>query len=281
MKIFRALLCVLFSLSTFLFATGQEIKNPNGYIQLFQVSSDLPTASDKYIYENDTIKVTYYFWGNRGIMQISVFNKLNAPIYIDWKKSSMMSGVNTLVYGYEGLIKSDNAKLYKSYLHEGRSLGTMDYESDYQMGGGTSGKKKAETMTEVKAKGFYMSLRFHLVPNEFFKFETTATSVSEMRNDNAKQTTQVYEAKFDSANSPLKFSSLIVYSITKDFAVEKKIDNKFWVGMVREMDAKHFMGEKTGKTPEGYPIFKFPYRKSMNFYIEVDKKNAVAPRVGK
>lgn len=270
---YRGLVLILlsgfFSLNVF----GQDLKNASGYIQMYEVSSTIPTTNDKFFYENDTIKVTYYFWGNRGIMQISIFNKKDFPIFIDWNKSFLQNATDKLMYAYEANINPSNSKMYKAYLHEGRNLSSMDYEAQYQMG--EKDKKKVETVTEVKAKGFYMSLRFHLVIGDVYKFDESIAPVSETRSDNSRETTDVLQASFESTNSPLTFSSKLTYSTTKDFITESSITNAFWVSKVKEMDAKHFMGEKVGKTPEGFPIYKYPSRKSTHFYIEIEKKNSV------
>jgi hypothetical protein len=42
------------------------------------------------IHENDTIIITYSFWSNNGTVAFTFYNKLNEPIYIDWKKSSVI-----------------------------------------------------------------------------------------------------------------------------------------------------------------------------------------------
>jgi len=270
---YKGLILILFTVFSSLTLFGQDLKNANGYVQMFEVSSKIPTTSDKFFFENDTLKITYYFWGNRGIMQISIFNKKDFPIYIDWNKSSMLNNFDKLIYAYEANMTPENAKLYKAYLHEGRNLSSMDYEAQYQMG--EKEKKKVETVTEVKAKGFYMSLRYHLVSTYTYKFDENATPVAETRSDNSRETTDVFEAVFDSLNSPLKFSSKLAYSNTKEFLTQTTITNYFWVSKVKEMDAKHFMGEKIGKTPEGFPIYKYPSRKSTHFYVEIEKKNSI------
>lgn len=274
MRIFNRLIIALAAMIVSYSLSSQDIKNANGYVQLYHVNSKLAKTSEKYVFENDSIKVTYYFWGSRGIMQISIFNKIDAPIFIDWKKSFMQNNIdNKLIYSYETEMNAQNSKLYKMYVHEGRNLSSIDYEGNYQMG--IVEEKKIETITEIKSKGFYMSLRYNLLPREIYKFEPGSKFVSEVRNDDGRITTEVYETEFDDQSSPLKFNSTLAYSTSKDFATISTISNDFWVSKIREMDAKHFMGEKTGKTPEGFPIYKFPFRKSTSFYIEIDKKNSV------
>ena len=279
MKMYKGIILILFTVFSGLNLFGQDLKNANGYVQMFEVSSTIPTTNDKYFFENDTLKITYYFWGNKGLMQISIFNKKDFPIYIDWNKSVMQNNFDKLIYAYEANMTADNSKMYKAYLHEGRSLSSMDYEAQYQMG--EKEKKKVETITEVKAKGFYMSLRYHLTSTYTYKFDDNAVPVTETRSDNSRETTDIFEVVFDSVKSPLKFSSKITYSTTKDFIKESSITNSFWISKIREMDAKHFMGEKIGKTPEGFPIYKYPSRRSTHFYVEIEKKNSIVYKKSK
>ena len=43
-----------------------------------------------YEFENEDVKITYSFWEENGIMGFKIYNKTSKPIYIDWKKSSMI-----------------------------------------------------------------------------------------------------------------------------------------------------------------------------------------------
>ncbi len=55
------------------------------------VKSTISDETDSaYVFENDTIKITYNLWENRGQMSFAIYNKLNMPIFIDWKNSSFI-----------------------------------------------------------------------------------------------------------------------------------------------------------------------------------------------
>jgi hypothetical protein len=61
------------------------------YIQVFETSStNTVSENENWVFETDTVKVTYEFWMNKGVMAFTVFNKLDIPIYIDWKNSSFI-----------------------------------------------------------------------------------------------------------------------------------------------------------------------------------------------
>ena len=69
------------------------------YIQVMDTqTTNCKTESDTHYFENDSIKVTYNFWGLHGNMAFSVFNKTDKPLYVNWKNSSFI--VNGEKYDY-------------------------------------------------------------------------------------------------------------------------------------------------------------------------------------
>ena len=61
------------------------------YIQVFETTSvNVPIQDGRFVYEDDSVKVVYTFWKKKGLMAFDVFNKLDVPVYIDWKKSSFV-----------------------------------------------------------------------------------------------------------------------------------------------------------------------------------------------
>ncbi len=55
-------------------------------------SADIPKDKQKeFLWRNDTVSVTYRFSGEGGLMTVNVFNKLNQPLYINWKKSALIN----------------------------------------------------------------------------------------------------------------------------------------------------------------------------------------------
>jgi len=55
-------------------------------------STNCQTVEGFLNYENDTIRVAYIFWAEKGIMGLFIHNKLMKPLYIDWKKCSYITG---------------------------------------------------------------------------------------------------------------------------------------------------------------------------------------------
>jgi len=68
-------------------------------VQVYDTAATNCKITDGYwVYESDTIKVTYEFWGNKGVMSISIYNKIDRPIYIDWENSSFIHNDKKLDY---------------------------------------------------------------------------------------------------------------------------------------------------------------------------------------
>src|SRR3990170_4099458 len=69
------------------------------FIQVFDIGTTNTQLKDgNYVFENDTLKITYSFWASKGIMSFSIYNKLNKPVYIDWENSSVVYNDKTLNY---------------------------------------------------------------------------------------------------------------------------------------------------------------------------------------
>lgn len=52
-----------------------------------------------FVYENDSLWITHSFKGEDAPIQISVFNKLNVPLYVDWSRSALI--INDIAYSYD------------------------------------------------------------------------------------------------------------------------------------------------------------------------------------
>jgi hypothetical protein len=80
------LTCMLLSCSTY---------------QVNVLSSTNTTKDDKtgvFKFENDSVKITYSFYGNNAPVSIQVFNKLDKPLYVDWQRSAAIIGDDAVSY---------------------------------------------------------------------------------------------------------------------------------------------------------------------------------------
>lgn len=80
-------------------------------IYYFHTAADpnIKIEQSMYVYENDTIQIVYDFWTNCGKMSFTVYNKLNIPIFIDWKNSALIVNDNKNVYYVEMETRNGNS----------------------------------------------------------------------------------------------------------------------------------------------------------------------------
>lgn len=157
------------------------------------------------VFENDSIKITYKFWTLNGAMSFDIYNKLNIPVYFDWKKSAF--------------IPNDKMKSY--WQDETNTIG-VSASSAYYIYGGTFGgkiKSKSKSIREervgvVLPHSFISSNKYSLVPPKTtFPIKT-----------------------FNISNSPLRFRNYLTISIFEQFDKDVfYIDNEFFVQSVEKI----------------------------------------------
>ena len=85
---------------------------------VFYVKSNTKSNDSLFVFENDTIRITYHLWQNRGRMHFAIYNKLDVPIFLDWKNSSfIMNDVPKQYWEDETKTKSRNRITSFDYIY--------------------------------------------------------------------------------------------------------------------------------------------------------------------
>jgi len=245
------------------------------YIQVFETkTTNTISEGEYYVYENDTIKITYAFWTKKGIVSFAVYNKLNVPIYIDWKKSSYIDNSNKLNYWVDEEI-SKSALYYGSYFYDGPLL-KPGFTVSESIGSVSASKVKIERITFIPPRSNYYRSQFYLLPLDYYKFDLDIPPKEVVRNGKKKKKTKLYIDKFTKEDSPLVFRNFIAFSLTEDFNSEFYVDNEFYLSKMTEMDYRHF--KYLGKNKEGRQIYLRPYKKQTSFYLNVPQGKSIKSR---
>ena len=124
------------------------------HVQLFETkSTNSILENGLFVYETDTIKITYAFWADKGIISFSIYNKLENPIYIDWKKSAFIDNSNKLNYWVDEEINT-SISYNANYFYNGPLL-KAGYSISEGVGMEVSKKLKAERITFIPPKSDY------------------------------------------------------------------------------------------------------------------------------
>ncbi|MBS4027041.1 MAG: hypothetical protein KGZ58_00270 [Ignavibacteriales bacterium] len=247
------------------------------------------TENKYWLFDNDTVSIAYDFWSDGGVMYFMLTNKSEQPIYVDWKKSSLIVNAVKLDYWNDKEVtQSSSFSIYKSYQYEGVPLLRMLSQST--SGGGTNTVAtvtKEERITFVPPHSSIFNSSFILMPDYEYKLQKnrirTVDTIETYKvivnlgyqrvEETRERTSRFYEVSFDSNSSFFNFRNYITYSFDEKFSDERRIDNAFYISKVTEMDEEQFKQEKYRGIPsEGYD---FPYTSPDCFWIKVLPKNAV------
>ncbi len=241
------------------------------FVQVFDTNSTNTQLKDNYfIYETDSVKITYNFWSNKGVMSFAVYNKLDKPIYIDWKNSSFIYNDNKLNYWVEETESSNYSKYYGKYYYNGPLL-KPGVTSDGETYSNTH-TIKPERITFIPPKSNYYRSQFLLLPIDYFEFSNYDSSIVS-RNDKPKKQTTIYYKNYLYNNSPLRFRNYLAITLSENSQKFIFIDNEFYINSVKEIDKRHFNGKKIGNNQDYY--YENPFKRATLFYILTPKYKSI------
>jgi len=213
-------------------------------IQICEITpSTNEVKSEKfYYYENDTVKIKYSFWGESGgVIAFSFTNKLNIPLYIDWKKCSFVK--NGAKFNYW-----EDVRILKSTWFY---IGTFDLSNYTELQTAKTVSSKPERITFLAPKSTIIRV--------WDKMQTSqASGISKKGCDLAvngsSKTKKAKCQEYNSTNSFLTFRNFMTISTSEKFEKESYIDNEFYVSKIYQMESNSFEP--------------FWYRKPTSFFIK-------------
>jgi hypothetical protein len=257
------------------------------YVQVFETNTtNIKIKDEFYVFENDSLKITYSFWKQKGLMTFAIYNKLDKPLYVDWKKSSYIDNSVKLNYWVDEE-KSKSLEVYGSYYYDGPLL-KPGYAISKTGGASISSTIKVERITFIPPASNYYRSQFYILPISFYKLDTRTDYKEVPRNDKPEKKTKVYEKSYTKESSPLVFRNFLTFSFSEDFKTEFYVDNEFYISEIKEMDIRHFEYKKRDEsikigtfylTDENGNILKFSdFKKESSFYIYIHKEGSIEYR---
>lgn len=243
------------------FALAVFITSCTKLAHLYETKSMTDTSNQENLFENDTVRIVYSFWSEGGSFSFSIYNKLNKPLYIDWKRSSFIKNNDKLNYWSDEVLTKSTSKKSTVYYY-GFSL--LSAES------GVSSSVKPEQVTFIAPKSTVYKIQFNLNEKLSPKLPKVARTTIVPRSDKSKNTTKVSYIDFVENNTPLSFRNFMTLSTSDKFTNEFYIDNGFYLSKVIQMPLSQLTGSSTSS---GLNLMKVPspYKDKMNFYVLVVK----------
>jgi len=213
---------LLFSTCIFIFCYDTNV-------QVFETkTTNTKLIQNQYVFENDTLKISYNLWKEHGLMAFNVYNKLSIPIYIDWKNSAFIV----------------NSK-------------KLDFGPDIE-----------ERITSLPPKAELTNSRFVLIPSNIQYIPVQGYDTKTVPSTyNPKNSTVLFETEFSYNDSPLKFRNFLVVATSEKFEKEFYIDNEFYVSKSTVMRNRNFCGQTINSNPPAPNAFEYPYKIKTGFYL--------------
>ncbi len=218
--------------------------------------NNVKLAPQGLVLDNDTLTLRYNFSSERGQMRLSLVNKLDRPLYVDWKRSAFIIGQDKLDYWYDvanvDLTGSSFSGRYSRY-----TISSVN---------GTISKEDPVGFIPPRTK--LDKQQFVVFPNGALRLPGTPEVVQEKATFNVdrKKPVSVQVYNYPADQSPLQFRNYLTLSTDKDFKTEFHIDTQFWASDVRVMPKDQITGAMVQQYDGSYSVAA-PFNKPDGFYI--------------
>ncbi|MVN90707.1 hypothetical protein [Mucilaginibacter aquatilis] len=181
-------------------------------------------------FENDSVKISYSFYGPNAPVSIKVYNKLDKPIYVDWQRSALIIGDKAISYtpgkiDISGTIdaRTDNY----NYGNRGLIFSNPSYTTG-QINAVANLPKDLSFLpphTQSTNTSLVLTKAFLDIPQEQFTQE-----VLDYKDNYLYKQISIKAATFDKANTPLLFKSyLTLYMVNGTEAHPVAYSQEFFV----------------------------------------------------
>lgn len=229
--------------------------------------SNLKPAADGLMLDNDTLTLRYSFYSERGVMKLTIFNKLAVPLYIDWKKSAFIVGKNKFDYWYDVANVDLSGSAYRFYRVSNLSLsGTIS---------------KEDQVAFIPPKTELVKQEFVVLPGGELPLNGEPAVKQEKPTYEAaspKKQVSVQEYSYAPGQSPLTFRSFLTLSTQRDFQKEFYLDTNFWASDVRVMPRTQLEGNVAGAGQFSYGAYQHPYQSPDAFYVIMKTPDSASAR---
>lgn len=220
--------------------------------------NNVKPASDGLVLDTDTLTLRYNFSSERGQMYLSVVNKLDRPLYVDWKRSAFIIGQDKVDYWRDVANVDLSSPTYGSRY------------SRYSIGSINGTITKDEPVGFLPPKTRLEKRQFVIVPSGTLQLSGAPEVVQQKDylNPGRKKSILVNMYNYTADQSPLQFRNYLTLSTDKDFKTEFVIDTKFWASDVRILP-KDFITGVIVQQYDGSYSNPNPFDKPDGFYIPI------------
>lgn len=191
--------------------------------QYMTVNSSQLTRNDynQFVFENDTLRLTYDIAGNDGQVTLRAYNKTSEPLTINWQKSAFIRNQQTVSFLNKDVIIHSHTVHYTRYTSTLIASFTLPDSAGFIPPG-----SEVSNDLPTLAKTGPLQVYFPDSLPEKKLAETNGVNIVKFK-----------QLRYDEANSPIQFSSYITFSIGHDNK-EFSLTNHFYVSEIYLADGR-------------------------------------------
>ncbi len=236
-------------------------------LHLKPIGKTIIEEKDGFVFENDTVRISYFFWAHHGKFEFTIENKMKTPIYIDWKKSNLVYNANPNVYWTDVTVVSSASV----------SVG-VGFRGSYGISTGAA-VTAGESVIRPKERITFLPPSSKITRNEYsinnaayYFLNPNNTTIENTLNDSKpSKATAIYKESFNEASSLAHLTNFLTFSTKENFENEWFIENKFFMNEVNEMEITHFRGICKGVDENENSICPRVLKSNKKYYLMVPK----------
>ncbi len=234
----------------------------NYYMQICEIKTTNTKTiyTDNFVFDNDTVKITYAFWVEGGVFAFSIYNKIDKPIYVDWKNSSFIYNNDKVNYWIDEQ-QTNSSSLYLTNYYKNANPFINPLISSIGGSSTSSNTIKPERVTFIPPKSNYYRYQFAISKRPFYLFKIKDFTKSQQPPTRVKEE---FVKEFSYENSPLKLRNYIAYTLTENSQNFSFVDNEFYLARIKEINLAD------EKPNEDY-ILSTNYKSNFSYYIRVGR----------
>jgi hypothetical protein len=172
-----------------------------------------------FVMENDTLRVVYNFHGNKGPVQIEIYNKSNEAMRIDWKRSALILDGRPIAYHrselqVEGSV-TRNTPINRRYDRSSSLIATIS---------GEEGIEFIPPSSTIKRSNFNLL--------ESGRIDTRTIDMKQEQVRRGGFNRKIFRASFDKESSPLVFRSYLTFITGPSESRVFTTDHSFYISEI-------------------------------------------------
>jgi len=176
-------------------------------------------ASKRFAWENDTLRLVYDYSGYGGPIGVTISNKTDKPMYINWKKSALIKG------GYATSLFQSNVQMTGSFDAARAVIGTSG-----TMVGSFSVPEGMDFIppTSSITRNIDLLITEEAINKDKLTGDPKVLKVKGKRYDRSSY--RLYT--FDETSSPIQFKTYLTFVLGSDSAKEFMVNHRFYVSEI-------------------------------------------------